>query len=180
MSNWGRNAQECRSALSKLCPKNYPHYPYDLWGSCQGDSDRKWCQHANNVHKGQVFKIKKYFSGFDVPIIFSNSDFGTVYFSHDDALVLALKMRFVGRNPRPWVKRILVDIKLHKYIVQVYFRSNGFVDRQSLPNPNIFGDLLGWHIIFSWYCPIGSALWFCLVHNILTVDVSGGRCVFDV
>jgi hypothetical protein len=76
-----------------------------------GGSERKHRQCINNVSKGQVFKIEKYFSRFNVVIIFSSSDFNTVRFSHDDTLVLALKMGPVGREPRPRVKSVLINIK---------------------------------------------------------------------
>jgi hypothetical protein len=60
-----------------------------------GDSDRKRRRYANNLGKAQVFKIEKRFLGFDAPITFFGADFGTICFPHDDALVLAWKMKLV-------------------------------------------------------------------------------------
>jgi hypothetical protein len=74
-----------------------------------GHSDRKRRRYANNLSNKQVFKIEKRFAGFDVPITFSDADFGAVRFPHDDALVLALKMKSATEGVSRRVKRVLVD-----------------------------------------------------------------------
>jgi hypothetical protein len=61
--------------------------------SSGGDFDWKWQRYTNNLGKRQVFKIEKRFYGFDAPITFSDADFRTIYFLHDDTLVLSLKMK---------------------------------------------------------------------------------------
>jgi hypothetical protein len=74
-----------------------------------GDSDRKWRRYANNLSKWQALKIEKRFAGSNAPITFFGVDFEAVCFPHDDALVLALKMKPVIEGVSRRVKRVLVD-----------------------------------------------------------------------
>jgi hypothetical protein len=45
------------------------------------------------LEKRQVFKIGKRFPGFDTSITFSGANFKVIRFPHDNALILALKMK---------------------------------------------------------------------------------------
>ena len=80
-----------------------------------GDSERKRKRYCSQLDRLSTFKVEKRFPNCDLPISFTEEDWGDVRFPHDDPIVLSLKIGTRTTQNRRFAEldylmdRILVD-----------------------------------------------------------------------